>query len=62
MNAYQKIDNILRERGMSRRKLALESGIPPSTFQSMMERQRGLTIESVYKISCTLKMQPKDLI
>lgn len=62
MNIYDKVDKLLKERGMSRRKLALEARIPPSTFQSTMERRRGMTVESIYKISTALGMKPEDLI
>ena len=45
METYENIDKELAKRGLSRRKLASAVGIPPSTFQSMMERKRGITLE-----------------
>ena len=56
METYENIDNELEKRGMSRRKLAISSGIPPSTFQSMMERKRGMTLELLKKIADALGM------
>ena len=54
METYESIDHELERRGMSRRKLAMTIGIPPSTFQSMMERKRGMTIELLKKIAVAL--------
>ena len=56
METYENIDNELEKRGMSRRKLAISIGIPPSTFQSMMERKRGMTLELLKKIADALGM------
>ena len=38
MTIAEKIDSILQERHISRRKIAQKAGIPPSSFQSAMER------------------------
>lgn len=35
---YERIDLLLRRRGMSRRKLAIAAGIPASSLQSAMAR------------------------
>ena len=51
METYENIDKELAKRGLSRRKLASAVGIPPSTFQSMMERKRGITLELLKRIS-----------
>lgn len=51
METYENIDRELEKRKMSRRKLAISIGIPPSTFQSMMERKRGITLELLKRIS-----------
>lgn len=56
MEIYDNIDRELEKRRMSRRKLALSIGVPPSTFQSMMERKRGMTIELLKKISAALNV------
>lgn len=39
MTAVERIDQIIKEQKMSRRKLALLAQIPPSTFQSAMQRK-----------------------
>lgn len=56
METYENIDRELEKRGMSRRKLAIFIGVPPSTFQSMMERKRGITLELLKKIADALGM------
>ena len=56
METYENIDRELEKRGMSRRKLAISIGVPPSTFQSMMERKRGMTLELPKKIADALGM------
>ena len=56
METYENIDRELEKRGMSRRKLAISLGVPPSTFQSMMERKRGITLELLKKIADALGM------
>lgn len=43
MNAFERIDNWLNENHMSRRQLAIKAGIPPSTFQSAMERRNKMS-------------------
>lgn len=62
MTIYEKIDRIRNEHGISRRKLAQLAGIPPSTLQSMMERQRGLTVETISKIATVLEISPEELL
>ncbi|MEG0944619.1 MAG: helix-turn-helix transcriptional regulator [Angelakisella sp.] len=51
MDIYSKIDELLAEKQMSRRKMAQLLEIAPSTFQSMMMRKRGLTFENAVKIA-----------
>lgn len=43
MNAFERIDHWLNENHMSRRQLAIKAGIPPSTFQSAMERRNKMS-------------------
>ena len=50
MDVYDRIDERLKEQHMSRRKLAMQIGVPPSTFQSMMERKKGLTFDMLGEI------------
>ena len=60
MDVYDRIDKILAEKSMSRRKLAQQIGIAPSTFQSMMARKRGMTFETFMKITEQLKISSND--
>ena len=61
METYENIDRELEKRSMSRRKLAIAIGVPPSTFQSMMERKRGMTVELLRKIAEVLGMSVYSL-
>lgn len=54
MTVCKRIDTILKERGMSRRKLALMAGIAPSSFQSAMARNRSLSLDMLIPISDVL--------
>lgn len=56
MNTANRIDAILKERNMSRRSLALKAGIPPSSFQSAMERGGNMTLEMLGKVSAVLEV------
>lgn len=58
MDTYDSIDSILEERHLSRRKLAQAIGLPPSTFQSMMSRKSGMTLEVLMKIVSYLQVSP----
>lgn len=60
MNIYDKIDIILCERKMSRRALAVLCDIKPSTFQTMMERRSGMTIETAQVIKDKLNLSASD--
>ena len=51
MTPCERIDQILSEIKMSRRQLALKAGIAPSTLQSAMQRNKGLSLEILFKIS-----------
>ncbi len=61
MDVYESIDRELERQGKSRRKLALDAKIPPSTFQSMMERKRGMSIETLQKLADALHVFWLDL-
>lgn len=54
MTTCEYIDSILQSRNMSRRKLALEAGIAPSSFQSAMERNKELSLDMLFPISKVL--------
>ena len=56
MTVCERIDNILKERGMSRRKLAERAGIPPSSLQSALSRNSGLSLDMLHPISKVLEV------
>lgn len=62
MSVYEKIDKALQNQKMSRRQLALKAGIPPSTLQSVMERQRNITYEMLRKIADALYLRISYLV
>ena len=62
MNVCEKIDKMLLDRGMSRRKLALKAGIPPTTFQSAMARSTNLSLDMLEKIATALEVKVSDLL
>lgn len=49
MSIYNNIDKLLKSNHTSRRKLAIAIGLAPSTFQTIMQRKSGLTIETAKK-------------
>lgn len=61
MTICERIDAILEERGMSRRKLADMSGIPPSSLQSAIERNTGLSLDMLLPISDALGVSVESL-
>lgn len=56
MSISEKIDNLLKDRNMSRRQLAIKAGISPSTLQSAMERGKNFSIEMLQKIAEALSL------
>jgi len=55
MTIFERIDQILSERNMSRRQLATLAKIPPSSLQSAMERKRNMTLEMSESIANALE-------
>ena len=63
MDVYEKIDSILEKKNISRRKLAILAGIPPTTLQSAFSRKTtNLSLESIEKIAKVLEVSPFELI
>lgn len=54
MSETERIDALLKERGMSRRRLAKKANIPPSTLQSAMERGKNISVEMLSQIADAL--------
>lgn len=61
MTTCERIDSILKERGISRRKLALAAGISPSSFQTAMARNTTLSLDMLFPISDVLNISVEQL-
>ena len=62
MTIAEKIDSILQERHISRRKIAQKAGIPPSSLQSAMERGGDMPVSTLQKISKALEIDIYELL
>ena len=62
MTTCEKIDSILSEKGMSRRQLSIKAGIPPSSLQSALSRNKGLSLDMLFPISEVLKLDVEELV
>jgi transcriptional regulator with XRE-family HTH domain len=54
MTVCEKIDTIIKAKGMSRRSLAIQAGIKPSSLQSAMQRNGQLSLDMLIPICKTL--------
>ena len=54
LTSVQKIDKILKDKGISRRQLAISMGIPPSTLQSAFERNKEIRLSVLTSIADAL--------
>lgn len=61
MTVFENIDNEIARQKTSRRKVAIAAGIAPSTFQSLMERKRGMSFEKLQKIAAALNVSIDSL-
>lgn len=57
MTSAETIDAILKENNLSRRQLAIKAGIPPSSFQSAMQRNGNLSLDMLEKVAKTLQVE-----
>ena len=62
MTTCERIDSILKERGISRRKLALAAGISPSSFQTAMARNTTISYDMLIPISKVLQIPVYELM
>lgn len=62
MDAFERIDRWLLENHMSRRQLALKAGIPPSSFQSAMERRKKISDKMLQAIAPIMGMTVEELV
>ena len=51
MTTTERIDYILKSRGMSRRQLAIAAKIPPSSLQSAMTKGKSMSLDMLLRIS-----------
>lgn len=61
MTVCEMIDAILKEKNMSRRQLAIAAGIPPSSLQSALSRNNGLSLDMLLPISDVLDIDVPEL-
>lgn len=61
MTITERIDDFLKSKKMSRRQAALQAGIPPSSFQSAMQRNGDMSIEMLKRIADVLGVRVSDL-
>lgn len=61
MTAAERIDAILRDRKMSRRRLASEAYVSPSTLQCALARGGGLSLDLLIPISKVLNVSVEYL-
>ena len=62
MTIVEKIDVILKERGLSRRQIAIKANIPPSTFQSAMQRNGSMNYMMIQKVARALNCYISELL
>lgn len=62
MTTSEKIDAIIKENGLSRRQVAIKAQVPPSSFQSAMERNKNISIDMLRKIAAALEVDWKNLV
>lgn len=62
MTVTDRIDAVLKEKGMSRRQLAFEANIPTSSLQAAMARGRNMTIEMLMAVAGTLNISTDYLL
>ena len=61
MTMCKMIDHILKTKKMSRRKLAIKAGIPPSSFQSAMARGNALSLDMLIPVLNALGVSLDDI-
>lgn len=62
MTVTERIDTVLKEKGMSRRQLAIDANIPTSSLQAAMARGRNMTIEMLMAVAGTLNISTDYLL
>ena len=59
---HERIDELIRKEGISRRKLALKAGIAPATLQSALADKRSISFDTLNKIAGVFNVPVNDLL
>jgi len=62
MDVYDRIDRLIKEKGISRRKAAQRAGIPAATLNTAISRKRGLSASAVSSLAKTLDVDATFLL
>lgn len=62
MTTIEKIEMQRQKRKLSRRQLARKAGLKPSTLQSVIERNRGISVAMLVKIAEALECSAYELM
>lgn len=62
LSISDRIDELIKKRGWSRRQLAIKANIPPSSFQSAMERGNKFTMEMLQAVADAFEMSLIDFV
>ena len=63
LDFYDRLDKILAEKGISRRRMAIQSGIPESTISAAFRRRsKKFSTENIIKISSALQIPLDELV
>ena len=62
MTVCETIDYLLKKKHMSRRQLAIEAGIPPSTLQSALSRNKEISLDMLEKVAQALNVSVATLM
>ena len=62
MTVCETIDCLLEKKHMSRRQLAIAAGIPPSTLQSALSRNKEISLDMLEKLAQALNVSVASLL
>jgi transcriptional regulator with XRE-family HTH domain len=62
MDVYDRIDRLIKEKGVSRRKAAQMAGIPPATLNTALSRKKGLSASAVSSLAKALDVDATFLL
>lgn len=62
MTTAERIDEHIKDVGLSRREFALMASIPPSSLQSAIERNKGVSLDMLCKITKALNSRLYEIL